>query len=165
MHRRLDPKSKFGLLANWLALRPIKHPTDVKYLLQPLATFSCLSLNWYAARFFRQTSINHLPYGVYVTFAFHNLRFHIVPFSQADFPFNFLPKKFICIPVQLIVCFIAPMYQLSRVFISCMISGVTNGFGFAFIYSLDRSVFVEDIKKQDTVHLHLITNDKNIPAT
>ena len=40
-----------------------------------------------------------------------------------------------------------------------MISGVTNGFGFAFIYSLDRSVFVEDIKKQDTVHLHLITND------
>ena len=50
------------------------------------------------------------------------------------------------------------MYQLSRVFISCMISGVTNGFGFAFIYSLDRSVFVEDIKKQDTVHLHLITD-------
>ena len=39
-----------------------------------------------------------------------------------------------------------------------MISGVTNGFGFAFIYSLDRSVFVEDIKKQDTVQLHLITD-------
>ena len=39
-----------------------------------------------------------------------------------------------------------------------MISGVTNGFGFAFIYFLDRSVFVEDIKKQDTVHLHLITD-------
>ena len=65
----------------------------MKYLLQPWATFSCLSLNWYAARFFRQTSINHLPYGVYVTFAFHNLRFHIAPFSQADFPFNCLPKK------------------------------------------------------------------------
>ena len=56
--------------------------------------------------------------------------------------------------MQLIVCFIALMYQLSRVFISCMISGVTNG----LIYSLDRSVFVEDIKKQDTVHLHLITD-------
>ena len=26
-------------------------------------------------------------------------------------------------------------------------------------------MFAEDIKKQDTVHLHLITNDKNIPAT
>ena len=35
----------------------------------------------------------------------------------------------------------------------------------ACFHQLHRSVFAEDVKKQDTVHFHLITNDKNIPAT
>ena len=61
---------------------------------------------WYTGRFFRQTSINHLPYGVCVTlkFAIYNLRFHLSPFSQTDFTLNFLPEKF-RIPVQFVICF------------------------------------------------------------
>ena len=69
------------------------------------------------------------------------------------------PEKFICIPVQLIVCFHRVLVPVITHFHQPHDFWRDKRVWFRFyFYSLVRCVFVEDIKKKDIVHLHLITN-------